>query len=88
MLDKINKILYFLCLVDSGQLDLPSIAFIIMLGKVVIAKNVDWPSLVTLLIAVLNAMHSRQTVATSDITNMTSQIQKLQDTVTQIKAGL
>jgi hypothetical protein len=88
MVDKLNKILYFLCLVDSGQLNLPDIAFMIILGKIIAATTVDWASLATLAIAVLNAMHSRQTVATSDITNMTNQIQNLQNTVTQIKAAI
>lgn len=88
MLDKLNKIGYFLCLVDGGQLNLPDIAFMIILGKIIFATSVDWASLATLAIAVLNSMHSRQTVATTDITNMTSQIQNLENTVTQIKAAL
>lgn len=88
MLDKLYKIGYFCCLVDGGQLNLPDIAFLIILGKIIFATTVDWPSLATLCIAVLNSMHSRQTVATADITNMTSQIQNLENTVTQIKAAL
>lgn len=88
MLDKLNKILYFLCIVDSGQLNLPDIAFMIILGKIIFATTVDWASLATLAIAVLNSMHSRQTVATADITNMTQQIQNLENTVTQVKAAL
>lgn len=88
MLDKLYKIGYFLCLVDQGQLNLPDIAFLIILGKIIFATTVDWASLATLAIAVLNSMHSRQTVATTDITNMTSQIQNLENTVTQIKAAL
>ena len=88
MLDKIYKIGYFLCLVDEGQLNLPDIAFLIILGKIIFATTVDWASLATLAIAVLNSMHSRQTVATTDITNMTTQIQNLESTVTQIKAAL
>lgn len=88
MLDKLYKIGYFLCLVDEGQLNLPDIAFIVILCKVLFTPNVDWPSLVTLAIAVLNSMHSRQTVSTSDITNMTRRIQDLSHTVTQIKGQL
>lgn len=88
MLDKLNKLGYFLCLVQDGQLNLPDISFMIILGKIIFASNMDWTALATLAIAVLNAMHSRQTVATADITNMTSQIQNLQNTVTQIKAAL
>lgn len=88
MLDRLYKIGYFLCLVDQGQLNLPDIAFLIILGKIIFATTVDWASLATLAIAVLNSMHSRQTVATTDITNMTAQIQNLQNTVTQIKAAL
>ncbi len=80
--------MYFLCIVDSGQLNLPDIAFMIILGKIIFATNVDWASLATLAIAVLNSMHSRQTVATTDITNMTQQIQNLENTVTQVKAAL
>lgn len=88
VLDKLYKIGYFLCLVDQGQLNLPDLAFIIIIGKVIFAPTVDWASLATLAIAVLNAMHSRQTVASTDITNMTTQIQSLQSTVAQIKAAL
>ena len=88
MRDTLYKIGYFLCLVDQGQLNLPDIAFLIILGKIIFATTVDWASLATLAIAVLNSMHSRQTVATTDITNMTNQIQSLQNTVTQIKAAL
>lgn len=89
MLDKLRKVGYFLCLIDeTPQLNLPDVAFIIILGKIIFATQVDWASLATLAIAVLNSMHSRQTVATADITNMTSQIQNLQNTVTQVKAAL
>lgn len=88
MLDKFYKIGYFLCLVQDQQLNLPDIAFMIILYKVIAASSVDWASLATLAIAVLNSMHSRQTVATTDITNMTAQIQNLENTVTQIKAAL
>jgi len=88
VLDKLYKIGYFLCVVDEGQLNLPDIAFLIILGKIIFATTVDWASLATLAIAVLNSMHSRQTVATTDITNMTTQIQNLQTTVAQIKGAL
>lgn len=82
------KIGYFLCLVDDGQLNIPDIAFMILLGKIIFATQVDWASLATLAIAVLNSMHSRQTIATTDITNMTAQIKNLENTVQQIKAAL
>ena len=88
MLDIFNKIAVFLCLVQDGALNLPDIAFIIIMCKIVFATQLDWPSLATLAIAVLNSMHSRQTVATTDITNMTSQIQNLENTVAQIKTAL
>jgi hypothetical protein len=88
MLDRLNKIAVFLCLVQDGTLNLPDLAFMIIMGKILFATQLDWPSLATLAIAVLNSMHSRQTVQTSDITNMTNQIQNLENTVTQIKAAL
>ena len=88
MLDFLYKIGYFLCLVDDGQLNIPDIAFMILLGKIIFATQVDWASLATLAIAVLNSMHSRQTIATTDITNMTAQIKNLENTVQQIKAAL
>jgi hypothetical protein len=88
MLDKLNKVAVFLCLVQDGQLNIPDVAFMIILGKILVAPQLDWPSLVTLAIAVLNSMHSRQIVATDDITNMTNQIQNLQNTVSQVKASL
>jgi len=88
MLDKLNKIAVFLCLVQDGQLNIPDVAFMIILGKILFATQVDWVSLCAFGATVLNAMHSRQTVTTTDITNMTSQIQNLENTVTQIKAAL
>lgn len=88
MLDRLYKIGYFLCIVQDGQLNLPDISFIIILGKIIFAPSVDWAALATLAIAVLNSMHSRQTVATSDITEMTNKIQNLQNTVSQLKVQL
>jgi hypothetical protein len=88
MLNRIKQVLYFLCLIDGNQINIPDIAFLIILGKIILATNVDWPSLATLAIAVLNSCHSRQTVATQDISNMTTQIQNLETTVTQVKAAL
>jgi hypothetical protein len=88
MLDFLYKIGYFLCLVDNGQLNLPDIAFIVILGKIIFATSVDWASLATLAIAVLNSMHSRQTVTTSDISTMTKQLQNLETTVGKLKAQI
>jgi len=88
MLDKLRKIGYFLCIIQGDQLNLPDCAFIIILGKVLFASNVDWTAMATLAIAVLNSMHSRQTVSTSDISDMTDKIQNLQNTITQIKNAL
>jgi hypothetical protein len=88
MLDRINKILYFLCIVQDGQLNLADISFMIILGKIIAATTVDWASLATLAIAVLNSMHNRTAVTSPDITNMTTQIQNLETTVAQIKSAL
>jgi len=89
MVDIIRKIGYFLCIIDeTPQLNLADVAFIIILGKIIVATTVDWASLATLAIAVLNQMHNRQTVTSPDIMNMTKQIENLQNTVTSLKAQL
>lgn len=85
----LRQIAYFLCIIDeTPQLNLPDLAFMIILAKVIFASQVDWAAMVTLAIAVLNAMHNRQTVATQDITTMTSNLQNLKTTVDTLKARL
>lgn len=88
MLDKFYKIGYFLCLVDDGQLNLPDIAFIIILGKILVSPSVDWAALVTLAISVLNSMHNRQTVTTASIQDMTAKLQKVESIVDSLKAKI
>ena len=89
MQEKIKQIAYFLCLIDdTPQVDLANIAFIIILIKIILAQTVDWVSLCAFAATILNAMHSRGIVANSDITDMTSKLQNLENTVTDIKAKI
>lgn len=85
----VRKALYFLCLIDDTPvLNLPDIAFIIILVKIILAQTIDWVSLCAFAATILNAMHSRGVVASSDITSMTSQLQNLENTVTELKSKL
>jgi hypothetical protein len=89
VLDKFNKVLYFLCITtDEPRLNLPDVAFIIILVKILMAASLDWQALVVFAVAILNSMHSRQTVATSDISEMTDKLTQLQTVVDTLKVKL
>lgn len=89
MLDKFNKALYFLCITtDEPRLNLPDVAFIIILVKILMAVSLDWQALVVFAVAILNSMHSRQTVATADISEMTNKLTQLQTVVDTLKVKL
>jgi hypothetical protein len=89
VLDILRKIAYFLCITtDEPRLNLPDVAFIIILVKILMASSLDWQALVVFAVAILNSMHSRQTVATSDISEMTDKLTKLQTVVDTLKVKL
>ena len=88
MLDRLRKIGYFLCLLQGDQINLPDLAFIIILGKILFSSNVDWSALCVFGATVLNSIHARQVVNSSDVSNMTTQLQNLENVVDQIKAKI
>jgi hypothetical protein len=80
MLDKVRKVCYFLRIIDEEpRLDLSDLAFMIILGKIIYAHEVDWPSMVTLAIAALNSMHNRQLDAKANINEVQEMTQKISD---------
>lgn len=89
-----RQIAYFLCFIDEEpRISLSNIAFIVILGKIIFAAQVDWTALVTLSLACLNLAHERQTTAaiTPDITNLTNQLinieQKLSPIIDKLKGA-
>lgn len=52
------------------------------------AVSLDWQALVVFAVAILNSMHSRQTVATTDISEMTNKLTQLQTVVDTLKVKL
>lgn len=88
MIEKLRKICYFLRIIDEEpRLDLSDLAFMIILGKIILATQVDWASMVTLAIAALNAMHNRQLDATANISavqDMTSKISNIEQQLSPI----
>lgn len=89
MLDKLRKICYFLRLVDEEpRLDLPDLAFMVILGKILFAHNLDWMAITTLAIAAMNSAHNRQVLASSDVQDMSDKLQNLENTVVQLKAKI
>ena len=86
MLDKLRNICYFLRVIDEEpRLDLPDLAFMIILGKILFASSVDWTAMVTLALAAMNTMHNRQMkVKTQSIQDMSDQIQSLEDKISPV----
>lgn len=83
----LRKIAYFLCLIDeTPQISLSNIAFLVILGKIIVAPSVDWTALITLSITCLNMMHDRQTSVTSnsDVQGLTTQLTDLQNKIAPI----
>jgi hypothetical protein len=77
----LRKIAYFLCLIDeTPQISLSNIAFLVILGKVILAPAVDWTALVTLAITCLNMMHDRSVTNS----NISAQITDLQNKISPI----
>lgn len=88
MLDKLRKVCYFLRIVDEEpRLDLSDLAFMIILVKIIIAVQVDWPSMVTLAIAALNSMHNKSLDAKANINEvqeMTAKISAIEEKLSPI----
>jgi hypothetical protein len=83
----LRKIAYFLCLIDdTPQLSLSNIAFLVILGKIIVTPSVDWTALVTLAITCLNVMHDRHvnTTSNSDVQTLTDQLSDLQNKISPI----
>lgn len=82
----LKKIAYFLCLIDeTPQISLSNIAFLVILGKIIVAPQVDWTALVTLSITCLNLMHDRQSTTTNpDVQQLTSKLQGIEDKISPV----
>lgn len=82
----LRKIMYFLQLIDeTPQISWSNVAFLVILGKVIVSPAVDWMALVTLGITCINVMHDRGTsVSTQDSVQLTGQLQDLQNKISPI----
>lgn len=83
----LRKIAYFLCLIDeTPQISLSNIAFLVILGKIIVAPSVDWTALVTLAITCMNVIHDRQvnTTSNADVQAMTVQVTELKEKISPI----
>jgi hypothetical protein len=81
----LRKVAYFLCLIDdTPQISLSNIAFLVILGKIIVTPSVDWTALVTLAITCLNVMHDRHTTASSDVRTLTVQMTDLQNKISPV----
>lgn len=63
---------------DDGRLDLSDIAFMIIMGKIVMSPMLDFPSVITLATVILNKMHKRSSdnTAMQDQKDTSEMIQK------------
>jgi len=87
----LRKIAYFLQLIDDEpRISLSNIAFLVILGKIIVAQHVDWPALVTLSITCLNLMHDRQSNISTidDVKELTDKLSNVENIVTQLKAKI
>jgi len=83
----LRKIAFFLCLIDeTPQISLSNIAFLVIIGKIIVAPSVDWFSIVTLGITCINVMHDRQVNINSlpDVQTVTGQLTDLQTKISPI----
>jgi hypothetical protein len=91
----IKKIASFLRLLDEdGKLNIADLAFMIILTKVALSSNIDWPSMVVLMTTCLNSMHQRHVDAKDDpallelIQHQTNSIREIQEKVNPILDSL
>lgn len=61
MSDKIIKILDFCNLLDyNKKLSVTNVALLVLLGKILVAASIDWPSIVALIGTLANYAHKRE----------------------------
>jgi hypothetical protein len=85
----LRKIAYFLQLIDEEpRISLSNIAFLVILGKIIMSAQVDWPALVTLSITCLNLMHDRQSNLSTlpSVQDLTDKMTNLEKVVVEIKS--
>ena len=83
----LRKIAYFLQLIDEEpRIILSNIAFLVILGKIIVAQQVDWTALITLSITCLNMCHERQTNVSpsQSVSELTDKLKRLEDKVMPI----
>lgn len=62
MINKIAKLAYFLHIYNGeGQLDLEDIAFMLIVGKLVLAPGIDFAAVCSLIPVIASQMHIRST---------------------------
>lgn len=88
MKELLRKIGSFLHILDEDdRLNLSDIAFMIIMAKIIASPTLDFPSVVTLAITILNKMQKRHVENMDDseqVKDMTKQISDLKDKVTSI----
>jgi len=85
LLRKIGSFLHILD--EDDRLNLSDIAFMIIMAKIIASPTLDFPSVVTLAITILNKMQKRHVENMDDseqVKDMTKQISDLKDKVTSI----
>jgi hypothetical protein len=83
----LRKIAYFLQLIDDEpRISLSNIAFLVILGKIIVSPQVDWTALVTLAITCMNVMHDRHTSANQapDVQELANKMQKIEDKISPV----
>lgn len=82
----IKKIADFFHIIDDdGRLDLSDLAFMIIMGKVVMAVQLDWPSVVTLGTVLANKIHKRHDRSLPDTDSGTADLDQVQQQAAQLQ---
>lgn len=86
------KVGSFFHLIDlDNQIDLTNIAFMIIMGKIVVASQLDWPSVVTLATVILNKIHKRRvdsSFAEEDEKALSTQLEEQKKQLEELKNKL
>lgn len=59
MRDRLLRACYFLHITDGvGQLDIVDLSFMLVVGRLILAPNFDWPAVCTLIPIIAQQMHT------------------------------
>jgi len=84
MKDLIQRLGIFLHFIDDdGRLNLSDIAFIIIMGKIIVAPVLDFPSVITLATVILNKMQKRH--VENNMAQDSEQVKEMTQHITDLK---